>query len=55
VRHRGIRPDDLAGRLRANTPPVFARIRKDRLLLDPRTLLDGEAEEIAAAMGRLAR
>jgi L-seryl-tRNA(Ser) seleniumtransferase len=55
VRHRELRPDEVTGRLRANTPPVFARIRKDRILLDPRTLLEGEAEEIAAAMAQLAR
>jgi L-seryl-tRNA(Ser) seleniumtransferase len=53
VQHRTLGPDALAGRLRANDPPVFARIRKDRLLLDPRTLLEGDADEVVAAFGRI--
>jgi L-seryl-tRNA(Ser) seleniumtransferase len=36
--------DGLAARLRACSPPVFARIAKERLLIDPRTLLPGEEE-----------
>ena len=35
--------DELAGRLRAGDPPVVARAREGRLLLDPRTLSDDEA------------
>lgn len=34
--------EDLARRLRMSSPPVFARIAKGQLLLDPRTLLAGE-------------
>lgn len=34
--------DTLARRLRESTPPVFARIANDRILLDPRTILPGE-------------
>lgn len=34
--------ETLAHRLRLSAPPVFARIAKGRLLLDPRTLLAGE-------------
>jgi L-seryl-tRNA(Ser) seleniumtransferase len=34
--------DDLARRLRESTPAVFARIAKDRVLIDPRTVLPGE-------------
>jgi L-seryl-tRNA(Ser) seleniumtransferase len=40
----------LAARLRAGTPPVVARIQDDALLLDPRTLRPGEADELAAAV-----
>ncbi|MEA2293822.1 MAG: L-seryl-tRNA(Ser) seleniumtransferase [Solirubrobacteraceae bacterium] len=54
----GVAPDELAARLRAGDPPVIARIEDGRLLLDPRTLTDAEAELAAAALrdvlGRLA-
>jgi len=46
---------ELASRLRAADPPVFARIQDDRLLLDPRSLLPGEAEELVAVFAQLAR
>ena len=36
--------DELASRLRAGEPCVFARIQDDALLLDPRTLLAGDLE-----------
>jgi L-seryl-tRNA(Ser) seleniumtransferase len=41
--------DELARRLRAGDPPVVGRARQGWLVLDPRTLDDGEAE--AAASG----
>jgi L-seryl-tRNA(Ser) seleniumtransferase len=45
-------PDELALRLRAGDPPVIGRIEDDRLLLDPRTLTDPEADRAAAAVRR---
>jgi L-seryl-tRNA(Ser) seleniumtransferase len=42
--------DALAAALRRHDPPVMARIRQDRLLLDPRTLSDEEAREVARAV-----
>jgi L-seryl-tRNA(Ser) seleniumtransferase len=42
--------EDLASRLRAGRPSVFARIQDDRVLLDPRTLLEGEEEPLVAAL-----
>ncbi len=39
----------LAGRLRAGSPPVFARLHEGALVLDPRALLPGEREELVAA------
>jgi L-seryl-tRNA(Ser) seleniumtransferase len=42
--------DDLARRLRTSEPPVIARGREGRLLLDPRTLSEGEAERAAQAV-----
>jgi L-seryl-tRNA(Ser) seleniumtransferase len=42
----------LADRLRAGEPCVFARVQRDRLLLDVRTLQEGEDAELAAAVLR---
>jgi L-seryl-tRNA(Ser) seleniumtransferase len=47
----GLSADELAARLRAGDPPVVGRIEDDRLLLDPRTLTDAEAELVRAAIG----
>lgn len=44
VTPRSISPDELARRLRQSSPPIFARIHKGQVLLDPRTLLEGEEE-----------
>ena len=40
----------LAAALRRGEPAVIGRIQHDRLLLDPRTLTDAEAAEVAAAV-----
>jgi len=40
----------LAERLRQTDPPVIARIQEDTLILDVRTILPGEAEELARAL-----
>ena len=42
----------LEQRLRANDPPVIARIEDDRVLIDLRTVASGEATEIRAAIAR---
>jgi L-seryl-tRNA(Ser) seleniumtransferase len=42
-------------RLRANDPPVIARVEEGRLLLDLRTVLPGEETELAAALQALSR
>jgi L-seryl-tRNA(Ser) seleniumtransferase len=39
-------PETLATRLRAGTPPVVARIEEDRLLLEVRTVLPAEVEDL---------
>lgn len=41
---------EFAGRLRSGTPAVFARIHDGRIIIDPRTLLPGEAAEVAVAL-----
>ncbi len=55
VAPKTISPDDLARRLRLGTPGVFTRIHEDRVLIDPRTLQDGEeqplVDAVAAALG----
>ncbi len=42
-------PGELALRLRRHEPPVFARVHQNQVLLDPRTLLDGEEEALVRA------
>jgi L-seryl-tRNA(Ser) seleniumtransferase len=39
-------PDRVAADLRATAPPVVARIEQDRLVLDPRTVMPEEEEEL---------
>ena len=46
-------PDEIAKALRKNDPPIFARIKADRILFDPRTLEQAEIEEIAIAISKL--
>ena len=47
---RGRSAERLAAQLRAADPPVFARIQDDAVLLDPRTLLPGEEDELVAVL-----
>ena len=41
---------ELAACLRHYSPPIFARIQEERVLIDPRTLQDGEDEVIVKAL-----
>jgi len=43
-------PDTLVARLRANDPPVIARIADDRVVLDPRTIFPDELEVVTRAV-----
>ena len=43
-------PDEFLAQLRAADPPVIARIAAGRVLLDPRTVLPGEEEELLAVL-----
>jgi L-seryl-tRNA(Ser) seleniumtransferase len=45
-------PASMAARLRIGDPPLLARIAHDRVLVDPRTLLDDELEIAAQAVRR---
>jgi L-seryl-tRNA(Ser) seleniumtransferase len=42
--------DELAARLRGNTPPIIARVEEGRVLLDLRTVFAGEEVELARAL-----
>jgi L-seryl-tRNA(Ser) seleniumtransferase len=44
-------PEALARALRSHDPPVIARIHDGRVLLDPRTLSDGDVAAVIAAVG----
>lgn len=50
VSHPGMRVEELEERLRRGDPPVVARIAKGKLLLDMRTVRDGEVADLAAAL-----
>lgn len=45
--------NQLEEKLRFMDPPVLARIQKERLLLDPRTLLEGDMELIACHLKKI--
>ncbi len=53
VRPKSLSVNTLEKRFRELEPPVLARIQKDRLLFDPRTLLENDDEIIAANMKRI--
>lgn len=47
---KAIESGRLARRLRRHTPPVFTRVQKGLVLVDPRTLLQGEEEVLIDAL-----
>lgn len=53
VRLTGLSPEEIMRRLRLNEPPIIGRIRNDEVLLDIRTLLDGEDDEVCEALLRI--
>ncbi|MFN3649935.1 MAG: L-seryl-tRNA(Sec) selenium transferase [Armatimonadota bacterium] len=46
---------ELSRRLRVGEPSVWARVQRDRLVLDPRTIRDEELDELAAAVASALR
>jgi L-seryl-tRNA(Ser) seleniumtransferase len=50
----GLSADELAARLRANDPPIVARVEDGLVLLDLRTVFAEQDEVIVAALGRIA-
>jgi L-seryl-tRNA(Ser) seleniumtransferase len=55
VRPLACGPDQVQARLRANAPPVIARVRKEALVLDPRTINDDEVDQVAAGVAAALR
>jgi L-seryl-tRNA(Ser) seleniumtransferase len=55
VRVPGLSADELARRLRLCEPPIFTRIRDDRVLIDAKTVLHGESKLIGEAFAGIAR
>ncbi len=51
----GLSANQLEKQLRLHQPPILVRIANDRLSIDLRTVLEGEEEEIAAALGRIGK
>ncbi len=54
LRLPGLSPETLSRRLRCNEPPVIARIRNQRVILDLRTLMDGDGKIVIEALTRIA-
>ncbi|OQZ04128.1 MAG: L-seryl-tRNA(Sec) selenium transferase [Candidatus Brocadia sp. UTAMX1] len=50
-----INADKIVAQLRGNTPPIFARIEQERVLLDMRTVYDAEVDTIAIALENICR
>lgn len=50
LRPRDMEAQALADRLRRSDPPVVTRIEHEAVLIDPRTLLEGDAERIVTAL-----
>ena len=53
LRSSALSLETLAARLRTGSPSIFCRVQRDRVLLDVRTLQDGEDAEIAESLGRI--
>jgi len=53
LRHPSLTAEELGARLRAHKPPIVTRIQDERVLIDPRTLLPGDADEIDSAVRQL--
>jgi L-seryl-tRNA(Ser) seleniumtransferase len=55
VAHAALSAGALASALRRGEPPVFVRIHEEALLLDPRTLLPGDDEQLVHAFESVSR
>lgn len=48
-------PDAFVAKLRANTPPIIARIENNRVIIDPRTVLAHDEQELVEGVERIAK
>ncbi|MCX8037029.1 MAG: L-seryl-tRNA(Sec) selenium transferase [Candidatus Sumerlaeia bacterium] len=55
VRSPTLSPDEVSRRLRRHEPPIIAYIKENEVLLDMRTLLDGEEEHVYDALMHIGR
>jgi L-seryl-tRNA(Ser) seleniumtransferase len=55
VSHMRRSAQDLESELRHNAPPIIARVERDQVVLDLRTVFEEQEEEIIKALGRLGR
>jgi L-seryl-tRNA(Ser) seleniumtransferase len=55
VSHSRLSADDLENELRRNVPPVIARVERDQVILDLRTVLLDQEEEVVEALARVTR
>ena len=53
IKQKNMAAESLAKELRLYKIPIFTRIRDDRIMLDPRTLLDGDEKIITEALTAL--
>jgi L-seryl-tRNA(Ser) seleniumtransferase len=52
---KGMSADEISGRLRANDPPIIARVEEGRVLLDLRTVFSEQDEIVALALQTVSR
>ena len=53
IEHSELNPRKLSEALRSANPPVFTRVHGERVLVDFRTLLDGDEKDLARILKRL--
>jgi L-seryl-tRNA(Ser) seleniumtransferase len=53
IRPKQTSAESLAKQLRAQPAPIFTRIQNDQVLIDPRTLLDGDEKLVVDALNRI--
>ncbi len=53
IRTKQMTAESFAKELRTQPTPIFTRIQNDQVLIDPRTLLDGDEQIIVDAMNRI--
>ena len=55
ISHVRLSAQDLEHKLRHNNPPIIARVERDQVLLDLRTVFEDQEEVIVKALGRLGK